>query len=254
MSVNPAIQVFQVHKPRRILPILNNRNLASLNNCTQLPFRQAQVCDRTRPTYEPNVWRDPQDYAEAIKCGYRRDYWQGQPYHVELWSEKDTVLGSIQELTDAFGITVRVGRGFTSETRVWEIANIISKTGKQNVVLFLGDHDPSGHDIERDWQSRLLRNGSGPFQLRRLAINQVDIQKFQLPPQRVKASDTRSRGFVKKFGSQCVELDALPPAELRDRIRHAIESLQDKLAWDRAVEVEQVELDCIVETVSKWGF
>src|SRR2546428_1126981 len=84
------------------------------------------ICDRTRPTYEPSVWTNPRQYAEAVKQGYRRDYWQSQPYHVEIWCEKDTVTGSIQDLTDELGITVRVGRGFNSETRVYEIAQMSS--------------------------------------------------------------------------------------------------------------------------------
>lgn len=210
------------------------------------------ICDRTRPTYEPSVWSNPKEYAEAVKRGYRRDYWQGQPYHVEIWCEKDTVTGSIQQLTDDLGISVRVGRGFNSETRVYETAQILAATGKRNVVFFLGDHDASGRDIERDWQKRLVDNGSGPFELRRLAIHKEDITNFNLPPQQVKTSDSRAPNFIKRYGEQCVELDALPAPELRRRIRKAVESLLDKTAWDRAVAVEQVEIRSIVETVSKW--
>lgn len=210
------------------------------------------ICDRTRPTYEPSVWSNPREYADAVKCGYRRDYWQGQTCHIEIWCEKDTVTGSIQPITDELGISVRVGRGFNSETRVYEIAQIFKNTGKRNIVLFLGDHDASGRDIERDWRKRLVENGSGPFELRRLAIHQEDIAKFNLPPQRVKFSDSRAHQFIKRYGNQCVELDALPPTELRRRIREAVEGLLDKTAWDRAVAVEQVEIQSIVETVSKW--
>jgi hypothetical protein len=210
------------------------------------------ICDRTRPTYEPSVWRSPRQYAEAIKVGYRRDYWQGQPYHVEIWCEKDTVTGSIHQLANELGVCIRVGRGFNSETRVYEIAQILADTGKPNIVFFLGDHDASGRDIERDWKKRLIDNGSGPFELRRLAIHQEDITNFNLPPQQVKTSDSRARKFIKKYGRQCVELDALPATELRRRIREAVESLLDRTAWDRAVAVEQVEIRSIVETVSKW--
>jgi hypothetical protein len=210
------------------------------------------ICDRTRPTYEPSVWKNPREYAEAVKQGYRRDYWQSQPYHLEIWSEKDTVTGSIQDLTNELGITVRVGRGFNSETRVFEIAQILAQTGKPNVVLFLGDHDASGRDIERDWKKRLLDNGSRPFELRRVAIHAGDIKKFKLPPQRVKSNDSRASKFIQKYGEQCVELDALPPTELRRRLRAVVEGYLDRMAWDRAIAVEKVELKNIVETVSQW--
>jgi len=210
------------------------------------------ICDRTRPTYEPSVWSNPREYAEAVKQGYRRDYWQSQTYHLEIWCEKDTVTGSIQDLTDELGLTVRVGRGFNSETRVYEIAQILAETGKPNVVLFLGDHDASGRDIERDWRKRLLDNGSGPFELRRVAIHAEDIVKFKLPPQRVKSSDSRATKFIQKYGQHCVELDALPPTELRRRIREAVERYLDRRAWDRAIAVEKVELQNIIETVGQW--
>jgi hypothetical protein len=98
------------------------------------------ICDRTRPVYEPNVWKSPQEYGEAIKRGYRRDYWQWQRVHVEIWSEKDTVVGSIEDLAAELGVTIRVCRGFNSETRVHQIARILAESGKPNVVLFLGDH------------------------------------------------------------------------------------------------------------------
>ena len=119
-------------------------------------------------------------------------------------------------------------------------------------MFFLGDHDASGRDIERDWKKRLLDNGSGPFELRRLAIHPEDIAKFNLPPQRVKSTDSRARKFIKKYGQQCVELDALPPTELRRRIRESVEALLDRKAWDRAIAVEKVEIQNIIETVSKW--
>jgi hypothetical protein len=50
-----------------------------------------------------------------------------------------------------------------------------------------------------------------------------------------------------------VELDALPPNELRRRIREAIEGKMDREKWQRAVEVERVELRSIVETVNQWA-
>jgi hypothetical protein len=57
---------------------------------------------------------------------------------------------------------------------------------------------------------------------------------------------------VRKYGHDCVELDALPPTELRRRISVAVTALLDRAAWDRAIAVEKVELASIVDTVSNW--
>lgn len=64
----------------------------------RIPFDY--IVDRSRPTYEPNVWDDAAGYAEAVKRDYRRNYWATQPRHVELWAEKDAIIGSIESITD----------------------------------------------------------------------------------------------------------------------------------------------------------
>jgi hypothetical protein len=90
------------------------------------------------------------------------------------------------------------------------------------------------------------------FQLKRLAIHKSDIRKFNLPPQRVKDTDSRAPKFREKYGTDTVELDALPPTELRRRIREAIEGKMDRQQWERAIAVESVEIRSIIETVSQW--
>ena len=57
------------------------------------------MVDRSRPEYRPSVFDDAQEYAEVVKEGYHKDYWQLQPQRVELWTEKDTIIGSIEKLT-----------------------------------------------------------------------------------------------------------------------------------------------------------
>lgn len=240
------------------------------------------IVDRSRPEYVPNVFKDLAGYGRAIHRSYRKDNWESQPNYVELWCEKDSVTGSIQDITDELGITLRVGRGFQSATRVYEIAPLFSKIKKPKIVFYLGDHDPSGQDIERDLRERVttkleaarrasflteLAKASDdhhqslidkfnfsevPFSLERLAIFAEDIKKFKLPPLRIKDSDSRARQFCKQHGRDCVELDALPPSELRRRIRSVVEAEMDMEAWKRAVEVEKVELASIAATIGSW--
>ena len=89
--------------------------------------------------------------------------------------------------------------------------------------------------------------GTPYFEMMRLAIHKADIELFNLPPLRIKDSDTRAKKFRQNYGEDCVELDALPPNELRKRIEDAIRSCIELESWDRAVKAEQVELDSIVE-------
>jgi len=165
--------------------------------------------------------------------------------------EKDAIIGSIQSVTDELGVTVRVGRGFLSTTKAHEIAEGFKRISKPIMIFYLGDHDPSGRTIEADLVARVGMYGSH-FALKRLAIFARDIRKFDLPPLRVKMSDPRTKGFLSQFSDACVELDALPPIELRNRIREAVEELLDRNLWNRAIEVERVELASIRDTVARW--
>jgi hypothetical protein len=239
------------------------------------------IVDRSRPVYKPNVWEDPAQYAEVVKTSYRKDYWTDQPEHAELWSEKDSVIGSIGDLTDELGITVRVGRGFMSTTRLHEITSALYRIKKPISIFFVGDFDPSGVEIEKEFMDRVYDHmwklwrydeklskqqrtnvhafvANRAMNTERLAIHKEDIELFDLPPLRVKTDeggqyrDSRAKKFVEKHGDECVELDALPPTELRRRIREAVEERLDLDKWNRAIAVEKVELDNIVETVGRW--
>ncbi len=105
--------------------------------------------------------------------------------------------------------------------------------------------------IEDDAASRVEAHGAY-FEIERLAIHRADISEFDLPPLRVKDSDTRSAKFTDKHGDEAVELDALPVGELRSRLREAIEDKIDKSKWDRAIAVEKVELSSILSSMELW--
>ncbi|MGA3316624.1 MAG: hypothetical protein ABSC64_09325 [Candidatus Korobacteraceae bacterium] len=209
------------------------------------------IVDRSRPEYMPYVFDDAAEYARVISAGYRKDYWAMQPWKVEIWCEKDSIIGSIEDLTNELGVTVRVGRGFLSTTKAHELAEFIKDSDKLMSVFYLGDHDPSGRNIESDLYDRIHKYGA-TFTIKRLAIHASDIAKFKLPPLRVKATDSRATGFLRRYSNKCVELDALPPNELRRRIEQAVKSMRDDRLWSRAIRVEKVELNSIKEFAAQW--
>jgi len=209
------------------------------------------IVDRSRPEYSANVFRDAAQYARVVSAGYHKDYWDMQPRRCEIWVEKDSIIGSIEDVIDELGVTVRVGRGFLSTTKAHEMSELIQDSSKPMTVFYLGDHDPSGRNIETDLYER-IRSYGAKFVIKRLAIHAADIARFKLPPLRVKATDSRAADFLRRYSNRCVELDALPPSELRRRIKEAVTSMLDRALWDRAVMVEQVELESIQEVVSRW--
>jgi hypothetical protein len=209
------------------------------------------IVDRSRPEYRPNVFKDAARYGHVVSKSYRKDYWATQPQRCEVWTEKDAIIGSIENVTDELGVTVRVLRGFGSTTKKYDVAGLIQGGTKPMTVFYLGDHDPSGRSIEDNLYADITAYGA-EFEVTRLAIHPQDIAAFKLPPLRVKETDSRAAGFRREYGEECVELDALPPDELRSRIRQAVTGLLDVAAWNRAVEVEKVELESIRAFVKQW--
>lgn len=209
------------------------------------------IVDRSRPEYKSTVWEDTAAFTESVMRGYRRDYWNNQPRHVEVWVEKDAIIGSIEPITSELGVIIRVGRGYVSTTKVHDIAEYFHTIRKPITVFYLGDHDPSGKNIEVDLYQRLI-DSCCFFEFERLAIFGEDIKSFNLPPLRIKDTDTRASKFKDEHGSQCVELDALPPDELRSRLQTAIVQLIDIVQWNRDISVEKAEFESIQRTVDIW--
>lgn len=206
------------------------------------------MVDETRQAETVDVWEDAAAYIESVKCCYRRDNWQNQESYCEVWSEKGTIMGAIRPLADKWGVTLRVCHGFGSTGMEQQIGAYFEGLNKDITVFYLGDHDPSGHSIEDDIHRRVETASGIKFEMERLAIHAADIAAFRLPPQAIKATDSRAAGFRRQFGADAatVELDALPAAELRRRVEQAVTGLIDFEKWNRQVAVQEVEFASII--------
>jgi hypothetical protein len=207
----------------------------------------AWIVDELRESEIASMWDNIDRYLDAVRKSYRRNSWQDQPQHVEVFSEKAAVLGSLRPVTEAYGVRLRPCRGFGSCGMETEIGDLFEEIAKPITILYVGDHDASGDDIPRDIRRRVEAASGKAVRMVRLAIHAEDIVKFHLPPQRIKDSDPRAAAFKRKYGDDAptIELDALPVEELRRRVREAIEDLIDWESWKRQVAVERVELECI---------
>jgi hypothetical protein len=205
------------------------------------------IVDEIREAELVSMWKDMHGYMETVRRSYRRDNWQDQPNHCEVWSEKATLLGSLRPITEEYGVRLRVCHGFGSTGQESQIGDVFEGIDKPITVFYVGDHDPSGRDIQRDIHKRAQLASGRDFEMVKLAIHPADIRTFNLPPQKIKLTDSRARGFQKQFGKKAptVELDALPVEELRRRVTEAVKNLIDFDLWNRQVTVQTAELDCI---------
>ena len=175
--------------------------------------------------------------AEALKFAartYRLDRMEGQQNYIEVWVEKDALSGILSKITREYHVSLMVNRGFSSTTAMHEayarFAAQIEK-GQDCVILYIGDHDPSGLCMSEDIQTRLKGFGLNNIEVRRIALNMDQVQKYNLPENKLKKDDkgepTDPRGiaYKNKFGDKSWEVDALSPLVLEQLVRYEIESI-----------------------------
>jgi len=212
------------------------------------------IVDETRAAESAQTWRDTSSIIKAAVNSYRRDYWQEQPYRVEVWSEKGTVRGTLSPILDEYGVTFRAMHGYSSATVINEIAEESNRSNKPLIAFYCGDFDPSGkHMSDIDLPRRLERYGAN-ITIRRIALLESDVFDGDLPSFEAssKSGDTRFRWFIDNFGNKCWELDAMSPVTLRECVQAAITCKLDLEAWDRAIDIERVQKASLQQFHQSW--
>jgi hypothetical protein len=205
------------------------------------------IVDESRSPERVSAWSNLADYGEAVLRSYRRNFWERQIDQVEVWSEKGTVRGVLAPVLDEFAITFSVKHGFDSATSINNIAIETSDNARPLIALYAGDWDPSGLCMsDRDLPRRLSQYGASA-DLQRIALTRHDVNCRGLPsfPADTKSKDPRYRWFVENYGSECWELDALPPPVLRGRVRQAILSHIDIETWEHCARIEAAERESL---------
>ena len=175
---------------------------------------------------------------------FRMPMWVDQPFNLLISLEKDALSRLVSDEANKYYIRTFPTRGYPSYTYVSRMASYIRNRlkGKPTVVLYFGDFDPSGVDIERDLGERLQKYGAGEFMVRRVALTKEQIMQYSLPPMPVKKSDARAPSFVSNFGEETVELDALEPNVLKLLVHRSVAEHIDLMAWKRKEdEIERLQ-------------
>jgi hypothetical protein len=197
--------------------------------------------DRTRHLRGNAHWTDPAQIIAAACESFRLDMWQGQEARPEVWVEKDALEGVIADVCRGLDVEYFACRGYVSQSEMWRAAKRLENRigqGQQPVILYLGDHDPSGIDMTRDISNRLSMFMGG-VKVRRLALNMEQIEDFKPPPNPAKITDSRWARYVAQHGRESWELDALNPQTLADLVRTAVNELRDPELWRARTSLER---------------
>jgi hypothetical protein len=196
------------------------------------------LMDRGRTIHRYQTFPNPAAAKRWLQQIYRRDRTEGQAVSIYLGVEKAGIVEQLQEWFGDLGVPVLALGGYGSQTYVDDVVADVERTNRSAVLLYAGDHDPSGEDIDRDFTART----DCWDEVRRVALTAEQVVRYDLPPQPGKETDSRARGFVERHGRLVqVELDALPPDVLRELYDEAIAEFWDDAAYEQALKDEAAD-------------
>lgn len=249
-------QLYYQFVSRDIIPNTNRayKQLGSTVNDARLAglVDWDSIVDRTRFLRSLPTWDTPASIVRSTAHQFRIDRWANQPYRPEVWIEKDALVGVIAGVCNELNVPYFSCRGYTSQSEMWAAAQRLESYAPQTPMIFhFGDHDPSGLDMTRDIADRLTMFMGG-MEVKRLALNYDQVLAFKPPPNPAKTTDARAKAYIREFGRESWELDALSPTTLAALIRDEIVALQDTDRWEVDAEVEARGREQLGAIASNW--
>jgi hypothetical protein len=194
-----------------------------------------ELADRDRLIHQAATFTGPDDARAWLANVYRRDRTEGQDVSLYVGVEKAGLVALLEAWFADLGVPILALGGYASQTHADEVVRDVERQGRPAVLLYAGDFDPSGEDIDRDFVDR-----TGCWaEVRRIALPSDQVDEYDLPPQVGKASDSRASAFAARHGRLVqVEVDALPPDTLRGLYQAAIDDWWDDGAHAEAIAAE----------------
>lgn len=222
----------------------NDKEYAKLSNILK-KGRMAGIVDwsaiedRVRVPRLPYWVKNVQDAIKDTIEQYRLNRMAGQGQTVEIWVEKDALSNVLYRVSSKYHIRLMVNRGYSSVSAMYDAYN---RLNNGDVILYFGDHDPSGMDMIRDIRERLTEFGL-EIEVQPIALTMEQIKEFNPPPNPAKITDPRAKWYISEYGGTSWELDALPPRELIRLAESAVENIIDIDLYNMKLEEEKRDIE-----------
>jgi hypothetical protein len=237
-------QVFYQLEIREFVPKTENgykqtaKNLLHMRKNGILPYKF--ITDNTRWIRKVRSYSTLEKCLEYTKQSYRKNIWAFQPCYVEIWIEKEALIGVIDDVTSQYDVPLVPCKGYPSETLLFDAAEDIKLQNKPTHIYYFGDFDPTGKDIPRHIE-KTLREFGAEFTFEVKAVTPKQIRILNLPTRPTKKKDTRA----KNWEEDSVELDAIPPRILPKLVEECIVEHMDLLAWAETRKIEKLERETL---------
>ncbi len=218
------------------------RRLVKLRLSGEIPY--GWITDGSRTVHGYVRYRDADDFARQVKLRYRQDYWRDAEEYVEVWVEKEAMVGVLSPVVlREYGLDLHVTRGFPSLTYLQEAAEDLLTEDRPVYIYVLTDFDPSGMNIADRIEEELTdRSEWADVHVERIAVTEEQIEDLALPTRPTKRSRRKGpTSYELSHGPVSVELDAMPPNALREIIAEHIEQHMDPWKLEQMRMVEQQE-------------
>jgi hypothetical protein len=181
---------------------------------------------------------------------YYRNRWQDQPKHrTEIWCEKDTVAVLVRDVVGKWDAILRISMGGFGRAFLVQAANKLADVTKSITILYVGDWDPKGENIEiaaregNQKENNRRREGLRDILIakhrwtrerweeqvtwKRVAASENDFltmdDKFKLPIKEARIDeetgeptkgDALAPAWKERYGELCLEVEALEVLEV----------------------------------------
>ncbi len=221
------------------------------------------IVDLGREPIIPQQFKDVEDLMRAAVNSLKYDRWEGQGAYVEVWVEKQALQSVLEPIGRDLHVPIVVNKGYSSASAMHSAAERLidaEDRGKIAQIVYLGDFDPSGEDMVRDIEDRLLEFGVQDLELEKVGLTLAQIKKFKCPPNPAKTTDSRFDAFAEATGQtggdvHSWELDSLPVKVLDDLVRTCvvarISDIEKMKAVKRREEKDRKDLQIAAREIAK---
>lgn len=211
-----------------------------LRRMGRIPY--SWIADLSRQGYFTNTYADASDFIRQMSGYYRADLWRDAENRCEVWAESRSIASVMLADCKALAVDLYPCGGFSSLSFVHAAAQFHNarQDDRPLVILYVGDYDPAGVLIDVALKRELREHLRSDIELdfRRIAINEEQIEGYNLPTKPRKEGDKRSQHVT-----YSVEAEAMPARLLRDLLRLEVEILLPEGALEVAKVAEESERD-----------
>jgi hypothetical protein len=205
------------------------------------------IADGSRRILRHGRFRDTEHALGWLAETYERVLWKDAPVQAQVWVGKAGIAEILAPHAHSLGLDVLPTRGFSGAGFIRAAVAECADDPRPIVVFIADDLDSAGlrsiEAIERRVRRDAAELGVVIEAVERFAITEEQVRRLSLPTRPQKESTHRRSDDL----SWAVELDALPPAELREALSAAVDRRCPEELRTKALAAEAADRDQLAE-------